>query len=70
MSQPDGRADQSQKTTAATKTTKPGAKKASKGGKSWFASIILTLVGVAVVTYLARSGGDTIRPPGTLECVC
>jgi len=66
MSQPDGKAGQSKKTTAAKKmsneTAKPGAKKVSKADKIWIASIILLLGGVAVVSYLVRSGGDTAPP--------
>lgn len=66
MSQPDGNAEQSKKTTAAKKrsneTAKPSAKKVSKENKIWIASIILLLGGVAVGSYLVRSGGDTAPP--------
>ena len=57
MSQPNEKAEQSKKTTAA----KP-AKKASKAGKIWIAGIILILGGVAIASYLARGTGDTPRP--------
>ena len=66
MNQPDGKAEQSKKTTAAKKTSKktaePGAKKVWKADKIWIASIILMLVGVAVGSYLVRSGADTPPP--------
>ena len=66
MSQPDGKAEQSKKTTAAKKTSKKtaeaGVKKVSKENKIWIASIIIMLVGVAVGSYLVRSGADTPPP--------
>ena len=66
MSQPDGKAEQPKKTTAAKKTSNetanPGAKKVSKSDKIWIASIILMLVGVAVGSYLLRGGADTPPP--------
>ena len=61
MSQPDRNAGQSKKTTAAKRTLKEQAPK-KKGSKIWIAGIILLLVGVAVVGYLTRSGGDTPPP--------
>ena len=63
MSQPNEKAEQSKKTTAATKqTTKQPGKKASKAGRIWIVGIILILGGMAIASYLARGTGDTPRP--------
>ncbi len=66
MSQPNEKAEQSKKTTAVNKTSKQTAeqpaKKVSKAGKIWIATIILVLGGVAIAGYLARGTGDTPRP--------